>query len=60
MTTAEYKKERKAIKRAFSILKNDKNEARKFLIRIGLLNKNGKPRKFSQEEYDQAYHGTLN
>ena len=50
MTTIELKEEKKGIKRAFGILKNDKTKARKFLIRIGLFNKNGKPRNLSQKD----------
>ena len=49
MTTVEFKSTEKAIKRAAVILK-DKNKARKFLIRIGLFNKNGKPRILSQKD----------
>ena len=50
MTTVELKRLEKGIKKAGVILKNDKNKARKFLIRIGLFNKNGKPRKLFQKD----------
>jgi len=50
MTTVELKRLEKGIKRTGVILKNDKNKARKFLIRIGLFNKNGKPRNFSKKD----------
>ena len=42
MTTIQLKKESKAIKRVVSVYKNDKLKARKFLISIGLIDKNGK------------------
>ena len=50
MTTLEFKKEEKGIKRAFVILKNDKNKARKFLIRVGLVNRNGQPKDLTKKD----------